>query len=110
MGLIEPVLGKLFHEVENFIRLVLRHIARKGTLQKDAALLGHFLRFLFAHGSAQQIGPTQCIFCRNLGNLHYLFLIDDNSVGIFQAILKFRQRIGNFDFSMLALDEFIHHA
>ena len=79
MGLVEPILGELFHKIENFIRLTFRHIAGKRAFQKNTTLLGHLLRFFLAHGAAQQVCPSQRISRGNLGDLHYLFLIDHSN-------------------------------
>ena len=58
----------------------------------------------------EQVCAAEGIPGDNLRDLHDLFLIDDNPVGVFQAAFQRRQRIGDVHFSVLALDEFIDHA
>ena len=48
------------------------------------ALFGHLLGFLLTHGATQQVSTPQRITGQYLGNLHHLFLIQDDAVGFFQ--------------------------
>ncbi len=56
-----------------------------------AALLGHFLQVLLAHGAAQQVGTAQRVAGEQLGGVLHLFLIDHHAVGV--AADLFQQRM-----------------
>jgi hypothetical protein len=78
-------------------------------IHENAALLGHFLGLLLAHGTAQHVGTAQRVASQHLCNLHHLLLIQDNAVGRFQNRLEVR--MGIFDAgTVLARDEVVHHA
>ena len=110
MRLVEAVFGEFFHQVENFVGLVLVDVVFFRAGNKVDAFLGHGLGFLFTHGAAQQVGPAQRVAGDDLGDLHDLFLIDNNAVGIAQAVCKRIVRIYNGHLPVLALDKFVHHA
>ena len=67
---------------------------------------------LFKDGklASQKVGAAKRILGSYLRDLHDLFLIDDDAVGVLQAGFEFGERVGDFDFAVLALDEFVHHA
>ena len=63
------------------------------TRHEKFALLCHLLGLLFTHRTAQQIGTAQRISGQQLRNLHYLFLIQNHAVGIFQQRFQVRVKI-----------------
>ena len=81
MGFIEAVAGKLLHQIKDLHGQTGFNALTLGTILKHRALLGHFLRLLFAHGPAQQICTPQGIAREFLGYLHHLFLIQNDAVG-----------------------------
>src|SRR6185369_8374339 len=65
---------------------------------------------LLSHGTSQQIGAAEGIAGQGTGNLHDLFLVDDDAVGILENRLQFGKVIDNLFPAMLAFDEVLHHA
>ena len=63
------------------------------------ALRRHFLFFLFAHGAAQNVGLAEREACQAVGDLHHLFLVEDDAVGLFKNVLELREFVGDFGFS-----------
>ena len=57
-------------------------------LNKSFSLSRHFLWVFFAHGAPQNIRVAHAIAAEHLGDLHDLFLIDDDAVGVFQNRLQ----------------------
>jgi hypothetical protein len=49
------------------------------------ALLVHLRLDLLAHGAAQKVGFAERIARQDLGDLHHLFLVDDDALGFLQA-------------------------
>ena len=72
---VEAVARELLHQVEDMRRLRLGHATVFGTIDEHAALLGHLLGLLLAHGAAQQVGSAERIAGEHLCDLHDLFLI-----------------------------------
>ena len=92
MRLVEAVIGELGHEVEDLGGLVRRDAALHRALLEDGALLLHLLLDLLAHGAAQQVGRTQAVARQVLGDLHHLFLVDHDAVGLGQHAHQRRMR------------------
>ena len=110
MGLVEAIGSKLFHQVEYFVSLFLADAVLGRAGHKDGALLGHGLGLFLAHGAAQKVSAAQRVVGDDLGDLHDLFLVDNDAVGVFQAAFQGGVRIDDLYLAVLALDEFIHHA
>ena len=90
MRFVKAIIGKLFQQVKNstggfFINAVLG-----GPLFKLWTLSIHRLFDLLTHRTAQQIRPAQRVASHHLGDLHHLFLIDDNTLGFFQNMVNQR--------------------
>ncbi len=45
-----------------------------------------------------------------IGDLHHLFLIQDDAISFFKNVLKFRQFEADSSFALLAVDEIVDHA
>ena len=108
--LVEPIPGKLLHQVEDVRGNGAIDPAPLCTLLEDGALLGHLLGLLLAHGAAQQVGPAERIAGQDLGDLHHLLLVEDDAVGGLEHRLQVRVRIGDIGPPVLAVDEVVHHA
>ena len=111
MRLVETVAGELLHQIEDAgdLLFVLKTF-RAGTIHELFALGGHLFGLLLAHGAAQQIGFTKRIAGDDVGDLHHLFLIDDNAVGFLQDRLQFRQFVLDPLHAVFALDKVVDHS
>ena len=82
VAFVEPVSGEFGDQFENIFSPIALDATLGGTLHEPGPLVVHFLFDFLAHRPAQQIGITQRITGKHLGNLHHLFLIDDYAIGI----------------------------
>ncbi len=80
------------------------------TGEEFGALGSHLFLFLFAHGAAENVGFAQRKARQTVGDLHHLFLIEDDAVGFFENVLKLGKFVGDFGFAVLAIDEVVDHA
>ncbi len=81
-----------------------------GTIHKHGPLLGHLRGFLFTHGPAQQVRAPQGVARQHLGDLHDLFLVEDDAVGGLENGRQVGVGVGNLGPAVLAVDEVVHHA
>ncbi|OQC27920.1 MAG: hypothetical protein BWX71_01111 [Deltaproteobacteria bacterium ADurb.Bin072] len=88
MGLVEPIIGELLHEVEDLPGLVPVHAALHGPRHEDLPLGGHLLADLLAHGAPEKVRLAQRVARHLLGDLHDLLLVDDDAVGLLQDLLQ----------------------
>ena len=84
VGFVEAVFGEALHEVEDLAGRGGGHALAGGTLDEGGALALHFLHVFFAHGAAQQVGAAEGEAGHDLGDLHHLFLIDHDAIGLGQ--------------------------
>ncbi|SMG02914.1 titin [Burkholderia singularis] len=105
MRLVEAVARELLHQVEDLVGLFARQAILRGAFGENLAMLGHLLRLLLAHRTAQQIRAAERIAANDLRHLHHLLLIDHDPVGLFQDGLDARVRIIDFLASVLARAE-----
>ena len=112
MRLVEAVAGELLHQVEDVRGLSLGHAACDRAADEDRALLGHFLGLLLAHRLAQQVGAAESVAGEDLRDLHHLFLVQDDPVGLGQHRLQVRVQVVDRPAGRLVLagDEVIDHA
>ncbi len=110
MRLVEAVLGELLHEVEELFGELPGDAAFRRPFQEDGALLGHLLRFLLAHGPAQEVRAAQAVAREHLGHQHHLLLIHDDAVGGLEYGLQVGMEILRPGAAVLAVDEIVHHA
>ena len=87
-----------------------RNFMRGAAVEEFFALRGHLLAVLLAHGAAQDIGLAQRKSGEAIGDLHDLFLIKDDAVGLFQDFARVREVVGDFFLAVLAIDEIVDHA
>ena len=110
MGLVEAVAGELIHQVEDVGRRPAVDAPLGRPRLEDGALLVHLRLLLLAHGAAQQVGAAQGVAGQDLGDLHHLFLVEDDAVGGLEDGLQVRVGIGHRRLAVLAGDEVVHHA
>ena len=115
VGFVETITGEFLHQVENVTRQVGVDIVSRTALNETATLLGHFLGLFLTHGATQHVRTTKGIASHHLGNLHHLFLIQDDAVGRCQyglqaLVLVVGVRVSQFGAAVLTVDEVIHHA
>ena len=105
MRLVETIARELGHQFEDVIGARRVNALVIGAAD-EALLLGvHLGLDLLAHGAAQEIGFAQRITRQHLGDLHHLFLIDDDAVGFLEQRLKQRMKIIRLLIAFLAGDE-----
>ena len=92
VGFVEAVVGEFGHEVEYLGRLGGVDAAFGRAFLEDGALFFHFLLDFLAHRAAQEVGAAEAISRHFLRNLHDLFLIDHNAVGLGQDVVDFGVR------------------
>jgi hypothetical protein len=100
--LVEAVVGELGEQVEDEIRLRLGDAALGRALDEDAALLFHLGADLLAHGAAQQVGLSERVAGQFLGDLHHLFLVDDDALRLLDQMVDLRMDRGDLLLAMLA--------
>ena len=110
MGFVESVARELGHQVEDLFGFLGVYFSRRASGQEFFALRGHFLVFLFAHGAAQQVRIAQRKPGQAVGDLHHLFLIQNDAPGFGENLLQLRQIVGDFFLAVLAGDEVVDHA
>ena len=77
---------------------------------KAVALLGHGFSVFLSHGAAQQVGLAERVAGELVGDLHHLFLIDDDAERVFQNSFKLGDKVFDFAAAPFALDEVVDHA
>ena len=88
VALVEAVVGELGEQLEDRVGVVLGQPLLDGAVDEAVALRVHLGVDLLAHGAAQKIGLAQRIAGKVLGDLHHLFLVDDDAVGLLQDRLE----------------------
>ena len=116
MRFVKRIGRKTLHLTENFNRRFFVHPSTDAAFYLNLAfLIGqamdknllfslHHIRFLFAHSTANDIGTAERIACELTKNLHYLFLVDNASVGNVQYFLKTRMLEANHRRIVAAFD------
>ena len=110
---VEAIAGKFSHQLEDIARLGPVDAARFGAFEETGLLLVHLLLFLLAHGAAQQIRLAERIARQDLGDLHHLFLIDDDAIGLLEHALEIGVETINFGAAEFAIDidvDILHRA
>ena len=114
VGFVKSVPGEFFHQVEDFHRQFAIDAVFLRPIFKDGTLLGHLFRLFLTHRTTQHICAAKGVTRKHLGDLHDLFLIQDDAVGWlqyrFQAfMLPLHIRIGNLFAPVLTVDKVIYH-
>ena len=84
VGFIEAVACKVDHEVKDIVGRLLIHPVLQGPFEEGIPVLLQDFRLLVAHGAAQHIGLAQAESPHDRGNLHDLFLVENDAVGFLQ--------------------------
>ena len=87
VAFVEAIIGELGHQVEDFAGLFRLEAAGHGAVAEDFSLRVHFSADLLAHGAAQEIGGAEGVAGHGLGDLHHLFLVDHDAVGLGQDVV-----------------------
>ncbi len=70
----------------------------------------HLFSLLLAHRPTHQIGLAECVAGQLLGELHDLFLVDNNAVRVAENLLHLRHEIAHRFFAVVTLNKLIDHA
>ena len=90
VGFVEPVIGELVEKVPDLHRLLLIHPVFGGTGEEFWTFRVHRLLNFLAHGAAQKVSAAKRIPGHLPGDLHHLFLIDDDALRLVQDIVDQR--------------------
>jgi hypothetical protein len=93
VALVEAVVRELGEQLEDLLGLGPLDAARDRPGHEALALLLHLGADLLAHGAPQQVGLAERVAGQHLGDLHHLFLVDDDAEGLGQDRLERRMRI-----------------
>src|SRR5215469_148738 len=110
VGFIETVSGEFLHQVKDANRFLVRDFVLLAAGQEFSALSRHFLFLFLPHGSTEDIGFAKREAGQAVGNLHDLFLIEDDPVGFFEDVFELREFVRDLRLAVLAVDEVIDHA
>ena len=114
MRFVKAITGEFLHQVKDFDRQLTVYTALPRPFFKGAALLSHLLRLFLTHRTTQHIRAAEGIAGKLLGNLHDLFLVQDDAISWlqyrFQAfVLPLHVRIRYLFATVLTVDKVIHH-
>jgi hypothetical protein len=109
VGLVEAIAGELGHQFEDAVRLLFRHGVPGGALDEARLLDVHLLLLLLAHGAAQKVGLPEAVAGQDLGDLHHLFLVDDDPVGLGQHLFQRGVQIVDLGPAEFAVDIGVDH-
>src|SRR5271157_614952 len=110
MRFVEAVARELFHQVKDVDGLLIGNLIFLAAGQEFGALCGHLLFFLLAHGAAENVRFPERETRQTIGDLHHLFLIEDDAVGFFEDVLELREFVGDFCLALFSIDEVVDHA
>src|SRR5579872_1862698 len=77
------------------------------SLDKLIAVAGELFRLLLAHGTANQICLAHRVAGKNAGQLHNLFLVDDDAIRLLEDLPQGRMRVRHITLAVLASREFL---
>ncbi|VAL71025.1 Uncharacterised protein [Enterobacter kobei] len=114
VGFVKSVPGEFLHQVEDFHRQFAIDAVFLRPILKDGTLLGHLFRLFLTHRTTQHVCAAKGITRKHLGDLHDLFLIQDDAIGWlqyrFQAfMLPLHVRVGNLFAPVFTVDKVIYH-
>ena len=96
---IETIACKVLQEGENLITKRFRNIVKFFRTTNEILTHGvQLFSFLLTHCTTQNICLTKTKTCKSRSNLHYLFLVQDYAISIFEN--RFHQRMENFRSTM----------
>ena len=114
MRFVKSVPGEFLHQVEDFHRQLAVDAVFLRPVFKDGTLLGHLFRLFLTHRTTQHVRAAERIAGKHLGNLHDLFLIQDDAVCWFQYrlqafVLPLNVRVRNLFATVLTVNKVIYH-
>ena len=105
VALVEPVVGKLFQQVENGLGFFFRDVVvLPATGDEVDPFLGHLLLVLLAHGATQEVGLSEAVAGEQVGRLLDLLLVNEDAVGFFGHLFEERMIVIDLHLALLALD------
>ena len=110
MRLVESVAREFLHEIENVFGFFIGNFVRLAACEKFLPLCRHFLGLLLAHGPAENVRLPEREAGQPAGDLHDLFLIQDDAVGFFENVFELREFVADARLALLAVDEVVDHA
>ena len=113
VGFVEAVAGEFRHQLEDIFGPCPVDAVPDRTLDEPRLLRRHLLLDFLAHGAAEQIGLAEREAGQHLGDLHHLFLVDDDAIGLLQDRLDHRVQALDRLAAMLAVDvavDVVHRA
>ena len=113
VGFVEAVIGEFIQKVPDLQRDGIVHPVFARALDEFRAFGIHRLLNFFTHGAAQEISTAQRITRHFLRDLHHLFLIDDNALGLIQNVIHRRVQIialGQAVFHLAIFRDILHRA
>ena len=87
MRFVESVTREFGHQIEDAFGLLRRNFVHGAAGEEFLALGGHFVAVLLAHGAAQDVRFAEREARQTIGDLHDLFLVEDDAVGLFEDVL-----------------------
>ena len=109
MRLVKTIAGKFFHKIEDGFRKIGVNISLNRPFGKQAALLCHLIWVFLTHRFAQNIGTAKRVIAKHLGNLHHLFLIKNNAIGVGQYRCELWMWVHDFRAAVLSIDKIVNH-
>ena len=114
MGFVKSVPGEFLHQVKDLNRQFTINAVFSRAFFESASLLGHLFRLFLTHCTTQHVRAAEGIAGKHLGNLHHLFLIQNDAVGWLKHrlqafVLPLNVRIGNLFAPVLTVDKVIYH-
>ena len=109
VGLVESVFCKCLHLLPDFSGLLFGYISVPRTFEKFRSLFLHLRWFFLAHELAQYISFSHSIAADGARYLHYLFLVYDDAICLFQYLFQRRYFINNLCLTLFARDKFRNH-
>ncbi len=109
MGFVKAIPGKFGHQVKNILCFIFGMIVPESAGHKLGLLVFHHLWNFFTHSPAEYVCITKGVTCKDIGDLHHLFLVDNNTVGFFQDWFNICQRVVGRGSAMFSLNKVINH-
>ena len=114
MRFVKAITGEFLHQVKDLHRQLAVNAIFLRAFFEDRTLLGHLFRFFLTHRTTQHIRAAEGIAGKLLGDLHDLFLVQDNAIGWLQYrfqtfMLPLYVRIRYLFTAVFTVDKVIHH-
>ena len=110
MRLVEAVAGKLLHQVKDALGFFLGDPVGSASGHELGALRGHLFLLLLSHGAAKDVRFSKRKTRQEIGDLHHLFLVQDDAVGFLKNVFQLRKFEADLGLALFAVDEIVDHA